>query len=444
MEKAGKNNRRFPCCTFCKERVKNHDGPCGRLCKKRPLISFHEEQEPELDTVELEVDIDSQDSEDSQESRPEMSSETNAQNVPIQNEHIVNSNAISSAGAGPSVASTPRPPADVPTNSAGQADGSDIIYRLSQQLDRLETRFNALDRRLQQDSAEREEGRSFLRSAIQQPSASASLHSTPASYRRPLELAEEPAGTVALPAPPRQIPGLRPVPDNIDLSNLPVIDGLSDKDIKDALRGEFLYIDVFLGTGYSPIEENKLETKITDGQVEYKVKTFRRKVTDLTSWLEGWFIYEKLLTLYHGIEVYKIINEYRELITDLSKQHPWPAVYVWDIKNRHRISGKSIAFNEFEPTKFATHFIAACSRQDGNICKLCYSHDHPTDICPYRDAPGLADKLYDNRETCFNYNYKVCRYRRCNKAHVCKVCRGPLPHSECQYYGPCGRRNRHR
>ena len=445
MEKVVKTTRRYPCCTFCKERVKNHEGPCGAKCKKRPLISFNNEEDLEQDQIEIEVEVESQDSQDSQESEGEMNAENVQKNASMSHEHVTNPGISSSAGAGPRIASTPRPVADVPSNSAGQADGLEIINRLSLQLDRLETRFNALDDRLQRASTEGVVGRSLLHSAIRQPSASVSLQSTPAPPRRPVELAEEPATPAAEPAPQRQIPGLRPVPDNVDLSNLPLVDGMSDKEIKDALRGEFLYVDVFLGTGYAPVDENRLETKFNDGQVEYRIKTFRRKITDIVSWLEGWVVYEKLLTIYHGIEVYKIINEYRELIIDLSKQHPWPAVYIWDIKNRHRLSGKSLAFSDFEPTKFATHFIAACSRQDGTICKLCYSHDHNTDICPFRDAPGLADRQYDSyKEPCYNFNYKICRYRRCNKAHTCKVCRGPLPHSECQYYGPCNRRNRNR
>ena len=49
---------------------------------------------------------------------------------------------------------------------------------------------------------------------------------------------------------------------------------------------------------------------------------------------------------------------------------------------------KSIQFTEFEPTKFATHFINACSKNEGSNCKLCYAHDHSTDLCPFKDAQG--------------------------------------------------------
>ena len=69
-----------------------------------------------------------------------------------------------------------------------------------------------------------------------------------------------------IPAPQRQIPGLQPVPDNVVLSNLPLVDGIND--IKDTLRCESLYVDVFLGTGYSTVGANRLEAKFNDGQVE--------------------------------------------------------------------------------------------------------------------------------------------------------------------------------
>ena len=434
----GKNRKR-PCCTFCKEPVKNHEGPCGKGCKKRPLISFHDEVEPEQDHIELEVES------ESEERQLEMQENNDNLNTSAVSQHSNNIVISHSAGTGLQAASTPRCTADVPASSGQAVLSVDVVARLSQQLDRLESRFNDLDARLGASPSQLHIG--TTRRVSTRHASGHFSHAT--ELDRSLELAEEPV--VIKPVPQRTIPGLKPVPDNADLTSVPSVDGLTEKDIKNALRGEFCYMDCFLGLGYVPVQENRLETAIHDGQVEYKIKNYRRRITDVVTWLEGWFIYEKILTKYHGLDIYDSINEYRELIVDLSKQHPWPAVYVWDLKNRHSHSGKSINFTDFEPTKFATHFINACSRQDGSNCKLCYSHDHITDLCPFRDAPGLSDKVSSRpeysdpfREPCINFNFKICRYRRCNKAHVCKFCRGPLPNSECKFYGPCANRNRHR
>ena len=81
----------------------------------------------------------------------------------------------------------------------------------------------------------------------------------------------------AVSAPQRAVPGLRPVPDMVDIACLPSVEGISDKDIKSALRGEFHYMDTFLGSGYAPVEENRLEHSYNDGRSNIKSRTLERK-----------------------------------------------------------------------------------------------------------------------------------------------------------------------
>ena len=44
--------------------------------------------------------------------------------------------------------------------------------------------------------------------------------------------------------------------------------------------------------------------------------------------------------------------------------------------------------------------------------------------------------LHEGREICNNWQYDRCKYPNCNRAHVCKGCRGVTPHHRCATCSP--------
>ena len=115
------------------------------------------------------------------------------------------------------------------------------------------------------------------------------------------------AGAVAAVAPPRRIvEGLKPVPNGLELSSIKSAQGWPENTARRALRGEFINLSTI--TDEFQDEEN-YELVQNNGAFSFRQKVNKKSINDYISWLEAWLRYEKLMSEYHGIELYLRIGD---------------------------------------------------------------------------------------------------------------------------------------
>ena len=262
---------------------------------------------------------------------------------------------------------------------------------------------------------------------------------------------------LAAPASRRRVEGLKPVPNGLDISTIKSAQGWSENTAKRAIRGEFINLSTITDEMELIQEEENYELVQNNGAFSFRQKVQKKCITDYLSWSEAWLKYEKLMSEYHGIELYLRIVDYKSKILDFSKVYIWEAVQLFD--NRHRrdmYQAGSIDLCNLTQNNVTT-ILNASVLKIANQCQKCKSTAHATIECtsagtgknnqPFQKASGVsAGRRHSNANshnsqdnTCYYFNNTRCTHQNCKRKHLCSGCRGDAPYSVCSRYGNCSR-----
>ena len=171
------------------------------------------------------------------------------------------------------------------------------------------------------------------------------------------------------------------------------------------------------------------------------------------TWLSAWNIYEQVLVKFRP-ELYFALSDYRQLIQDCDRKYAWESVFAYDVRFRCRLaaSPNPFSFGSIDSELFVT-ILDASAVKTSTTCFRCKSRDHKVGQCPFQahqpsvapDKTGPQSKnterrptrptpwYHNNQEGCNNFQFDKCRFPDCTRAHVCRQCRGPEPHSRCKH-----------
>ena len=446
-------------CRTCGEKVQGHPGPCGERCRNRDLMTFDEE--PPAQNVEEEEDESEEESSDEEE---EVADGRGREEDVRRGESGRREEQVRAKGG---KTSTPKPSKECSIPALQYISHSretiTVLQSLTEQMCRMNTRMEEMENKLQEAVR-----------IVTPPRGSKTV---------PLYRAKSPKENMVIISPPRErsgltlasgermqaehedvqteqqraIPGLRPIPKAFDVSSMKPHASVSEKTVKNALEGKYCSLDELLYMGKRREKEEVMETVWVNGRMEVRSKEKKKKIWDITAWLEAWGVYENIMTRFHGIDAYQMLHNYKMRIIELNKKYWWANVEDWDRQVREGKAGESIDFVKYDTADFCYHFDKSALKQVVIKCYKCGDTEHLLEKCPFRKASGAGaggrsglDGNYWNTgntgnynyegikaDPCINFNKKQCFLDYCRKAHVCKNCGGRLPYADCRYHGQC-------
>ena len=207
---------------------------------------------------------------------------------------------------------------------------------------------------------------------------------------------------------------------------------ISDDLHKAALEGS--YIDLTKLALSTEEGESAIASQPPDTQAKKK-----RTISSFQAWLGAWNVYEAIL-IRANPGLYKSCAEYRNFILDCSNKYQWIAVYQFDMKHRIKLSSRrSFDFGSIDHTLFIITFDSSTIKKRGT-CFRCKSTDHFVGNCPFLEEKDKMPKTnwsnqptahHQGKEICNKFQAAQCVYPQCKRAHVCRICRGPMPYSRC-------------
>ena len=199
------------------------------------------------------------------------------------------------------------------------------------------------------------------------------------------------------------------------------------------LRGEFVEFDDLLAdSSFTHPDSESLEVFSTADGLSFRQsgrRRSKRRVEDLTSWLEAW-------TNYCGILVSLAPHRCRELfayqaiIATAARQFFPEAWLAYDRQFRAAAAADaSIKWDAIAPTIWQLTMTGKARPS----CPNC--HVHHSGRCLFRNDGSfrpstsrvIEPRHSDGRVICRNYNQQRCNNRRCSRAHICLVCGGKHP-----------------
>ena len=212
---------------------------------------------------------------------------------------------------------------------------------------------------------------------------------------------EETRETHPFQRPPHRIPGLRPVPADISELDLPYVEGLPERTLRQALEGQYVQIDHFLENIVYDIEgEGALEV-ITgeEGQIACRQKRGRRGVYNLVSWLEAFENYTRVMVNFHGVNLFNSFSAYKTVIIDYDRMYLWKAVHKFDMRHRNRKGGRSVDFHNIDLLLAGLIMNNLVMKTEATRCSICGDFKHIYQACPFQDAPGAQSRGSGRRST---------------------------------------------
>ena len=243
---------------------------------------------------------------------------------------------------------------------------------------------------------------------------------------------------------------LKHVDQAADFTAFATIPGLSNRQIQSALRGECVNLENFLTNNFQLDNVSELQSVIDEaGNLAYRPKSAKRRISNLSTWLESWGNYTRIMVRYHGVCCFEIFSQYMMYIIQLDRIYNWYAVYMFDMRHRASLPYHCVEYMSINSNLMHTIFNATCVR---NIprCARCKADDHLVASCPFpAPAPtaqassaqkGGRQKSTGNlsrTEVCDNFNKMRCNFSACRRQHVCIGCGGELPQQLCAKHGKC-------
>ncbi len=282
------------------------------------------------------------------------------------------------------------------------------------------------------------------------PQATSQAHSTPQVGLRPSmenQAYHSSLPTSGYPGLPAGLPNAwssAPTISGISTDDEAVQDGIPEKTVSKALKGECINLEDFLCTSKHSNEESQIVE--SNGELLIKPKKTKKNINNFNKWLEAFSRYEELIVKYYGYAAYRHMSRYRIHILHCSLKYNWSNVLVYDVRHRsEKAKFKSFSFADVSSELLNTILDATAVRSNAPRCRRCLAYDHTElEECPFpgRAAviPARKSKGDKSGEVCNNFNEDRCRFAGCRRRHVCKVCGSRLPYkrctAECQASGP--------
>ena len=251
--------------------------------------------------------------------------------------------------------------------------------------------------------------------------------------------------------PPRRVPGLKPVPVDLSGVELPYIEGLPDRTLRNALEGNYIQIDLFLENTSFDLEVGGALELVTgdNGFMACRPRRGRREVYNIISWLEAFENYTRLMANYHGLLLFNNMSAYKTMIIDFDRMYQWKSVAKFDMKQRGKKGGRSIDFQNIDILLANRIMNNTVMKLEATRCDDCGGYDHIARACPFRGSSGAQSRSAGRHsissapvhkqtsEKCFNWNPLRCYESNCWRLHICRGCGGNMPYKLCAESGPC-------
>jgi hypothetical protein len=249
-------------------------------------------------------------------------------------------------------------------------------------------------------------------------------------------------------------PDTRPDADNdhVDAHIKGIPAHVNTKLMASVQKGE--YISLYDLLPKEPLPSNEImAVQNKNGTVSFQPKK-AKSLDNFDNWLTAWNVYEHLVIM-HKPELYYRLSQYRQFIHMCDRKFQWHAVSTYDKSFRAKLSEtNSFAFDTIDNMMYVSIMDVTAIRSDTKQCFRCKSIHHLISDCPFpsQDKVGKDSQappkrfppsynkfkstaperwMHDGREICNNWQIANCRYPNCNRAHVCKGCRGNVPFSRC-------------
>ena len=218
---------------------------------------------------------------------------------------------------------------------------------------------------------------------------------------------------------------------------------VSDTLHRKAISGEFINLADMLTTEIT----NEYETNLEEGTLQLRPKRLRKSIDCFLTWLQAWNVYEAILVNY-DCKLYNKLLAYRSFIQSMDRKYNWSAVFCYDVRFRTELShNKQFDYDKPMNDLVVTILDATAVKNNISRCFRCRSAEHMVSDCPFpathplekdqtsktRNQTQKVFKWYHmEKEGCNNFNFGRCHYPGCQRAHVCKACRGPEPYIRCR------------
>ena len=229
------------------------------------------------------------------------------------------------------------------------------------------------------------------------------------------------------------------------LDDLPYVEGLPERTLRQVLEGQYVQIDHILENIVYDVEgEGALEVvAVNEGLVACRQCRRRRGgVYNIISWLEAFENYVRIMANFHGIALFNSLSSYKGTIMDYDRMYQWRVVQKFDMKHRNKLGGRSVPSNRHSNSR--PYSQQHCHENCASRCLVCGDYKHNDNACPFRNAPGTQSKAAtrhssslvhqpSNRTTneiCFNWNSQRCHDIYCWRIHASEVVGGELPYTQ--------------
>ena len=240
-------------------------------------------------------------------------------------------------------------------------------------------------------------------------------------------------------------PALRPVPQDLDLTALPLVSGISERSVRTALTGQYVTLDTFLS--------NLCVRPDDDKDDDDKSRQGKRAIYNILSWIEAWENYTRLMVTYHGLDMFLPMSDYKLQMLSWDKRYIWKACQSFDTQHRGELANRrSVNFMDIDSLDASNTFDNSVLKPFATRCSICRSYDHIYQACPFRGAsdpppppPGAGRRSqsldvrqnYESPQICLNWNAQRCGNPRCGRVHMCRNCGGNMPYDVCKINGKC-------
>lgn len=213
-------------------------------------------------------------------------------------------------------------------------------------------------------------------------------------------------------------------------------DGIPEKTVSAALRGEFIKLEHFLPSFMNINQDEQQLVENDDGTISTKPKSVKKNIVNFQKWLEAFIKYQDLIVKYYGYHAYLNMSKYILHILSCSKKYMWSTVYIYDVRHRMAVAkAKSFDFALIDSNLLNTTLDATAVRPNASRCRRCMSYDHiESDGCPFPSGAGTVTARKTktvSQEVCNNFNEERCNFQGCRRRHVCKFCGSSQPYKRC-------------
>ena len=234
---------------------------------------------------------------------------------------------------------------------------------------------------------------------------------------------------------------------------------ITPKTVTAIKSGEYINLYDLLPSDSVPTNE-MVALQNNDGTMSFQPKKIKKTVDNFDQWLSAWSLFEQILVMIRPT-LYGKLTRYRQFVHTCDRKYQWYAVSIYDKRFRAKLAEtRSFDYDSVDTTLYVSILDASAVKNDAKHCYRCKSILHRVSDCPFPATEKVGKDsqtgqiqppnrfnnasrgrfgqqrtperfLHDGKEICNNWQYDNCKYPHCNRAHVCKGCRGPTPQHRC-------------